>query len=266
MQFISFNDEIIVANHLNFYQVERFRVADACFESMLYINGRIPLLSYHQERLNKTCQLLAYNSYHISLELIQLLLSKNKLNQKKARVRISLVRKAGFNYKPKGLAVHVLIEVSEIDEIFNSVNKLGLFKNFKKPINPLSQVKSANALIYVMALNYAQENSLDDVLIQNECNYWIEASSSNLFFIKNKQLFTSKEDSGCVLGVARIFLINLLGAQCVDITEKCLEEADEIFLSNAVQLIKPVITFRNRTLSTLETIKLMDRTEQKLAF
>ena len=263
MSYISFNGQIIRQDQINFYAVERFRVADACFESMLYRHERIPLLLLHQERLTKTCALLNFQDYQISFAEIERLLFENNLATEMVRVRISLVRKHGANYKPLGKEVQVLIETIKLTEIFKPVNNLGFYNVFKKSSNALACIKSSNALIYVLAKQFAQENKYDEVLIANEQKEWIEASSSNVFVIKNKQIYTAKEDSGCVNGVCKDFLINFLDVQFVELTDLFLEEADELFLSNAVQLIQPVLKLDGKSLGTAKTAELIKNVKQK---
>jgi branched-subunit amino acid aminotransferase/4-amino-4-deoxychorismate lyase len=264
MRFISFNGNIIEANQLNFYTVERFRVADACFESMLYLQGKIPLLTYHQERLRQTCALLGFQEVTINEEHIAQLIQQEKLESPNIRVRFSLIRKEGHNYAPIGEEVQVLIELSPLAALFTTIGNLGLYTESQKSSSPYASIKSANALIYVLAKQYAAKAGLDDVLIANEEKHWIEASSSNVFLIKNNQIFTSKENSHCVLGVSRAFLLNLFEVKCVELTDVMLEEADEIFLSNAVQLIQAVQNFKGRALSSTKTKEMVNLVSEKL--
>jgi len=264
MEFVSLNGQITPKDQLNFYDLERFRVADACFESMLYTHGHIPLLALHQERLTQTCVLLKFADCQISFTEIERLLAENKLTFGMARIRFSVVREKGVNYLPLGSEIQVLIEIFALKEIFKLVNNLGYFSDFEKSRNALSAIKSSNALIYVLAKQYATENHYDEVLIANEQKQWIEASSSNIFVVKNKQLFTAKEDSGCVNGVCKSFLINFLDVKFVELTDFVINGADELFLSNAVKLIQPVSQLDGKTLETNFTKELIERVKLKL--
>lgn len=249
MDFVAFQNNIIPKESLNFYSLERFRYADACFESILYINGKFPLLSYHQERLDTTANLLAFQPYQISAELLSDLLEKNAIEHKSARLRLSLIRKSGHNYCPTGEETQVLIEAMPTNlPTFSSINKLGLFRDFTKAKNKFSSIKSASALGYVMAKKYAAEQALDDVLIANSDGEWIEASSSNIFAIKDGLIYTSANDSACVHGVVRSFILKHFPVTFTSLDLSFLIEADEIFLTNGINLVQKVLKFEGKSL------------------
>ncbi len=265
MDFIGFNSQILDKKLLNFYLVERFRYADAFFESILFTNGKFPLLSYHRERLYEACQAFHFDNYEINVAFLLDLIARNGGLDKTLRIRISLVRADGLNYKPNGSGVNVLIECSGVTSVFQEVETLSTYSEIKKQINPFSIFKTSNALLYVMAKKFALENTWNEVLICNENNHWIESSASNFYIIKNNSIYTSKMDSGCVSGVCRSFITNQFKIYYVDIDDQFLNEADEIFLSNGVNLIQPVFYFDNKQLSTEQTEKIVSKTKKLLA-
>jgi len=264
MHFVLFNGQIIEKKNLSFYDVERFRVADACFESMLWIDGRIPLLDGHQKRLDEVCTYFGFDSHKILLDAINQLAKIEKIKARYGRVRVSVIRSQGKNYTPLGKESNLLVEMEELDVLFSPIQKLGLYSELRKSISPFSRFKHSNALLYVMARQFALKNNFDEVLLFNDNNQIIEASSSNLFFIRGTEIYTPKRNDGGVAGVCQESLINLLGAKEVKVTEQMVQDADEIFLSNAVQLIQPVISFLNRKLDVGHTNKLIAKLKDNL--
>lgn len=264
MHFVLFNGQIIEKKNLSFYDVERFRVADACFESMLWIDGRIPLLDGHQKRLDEVCNYFGFDSHKISLDSINQLAEMEKINTNYGRVRVSVIRSQGKNYTPLGKESNLLVEMEELDGLFSPIQKLGLYSELRKSISPFSRFKHSNALLYVMARQFALKNNFDEVLLFNDNNQIIEASSSNLFFIRGTEIYTPKRNDGGVAGVCQESLINLLGAKEVKVTEQMVQDADEIFLSNAVQLIQPVTSFLSRKLDIGQTNKLIAKLKDNL--
>jgi branched-subunit amino acid aminotransferase/4-amino-4-deoxychorismate lyase len=83
---------------------------------------------------------------------------------------------------------------------------VGIYEAIAKPMNVLSALKSSNALLYVLASNFAKENSFDDVVLLNAAGRVCEATSSNLFVIKDEKIFTPSVTEGCVEGVLRTVL------------------------------------------------------------
>lgn len=264
MNFIGFNNQIIDKKLLNFYLVERFRYADAFFESILFTNGRFPLMKYHRERIYEACQFLHFDNFEVNIAFILDLIARNSALNKTLRIRISIIRAEGNNYKPKGQKINFLIECKEIDALFNSIDTLSTYNEIKKQITPFAAFKTSNALLYVMAKRFALEKTWNDVLICNEQNHWIEATSSNIFFVKNNEIYTSKNESGCVLGVCREFISNHFEVNYVDVDDNFIEEVEEIFLTNGVNLIQPVLYFENKQLETSFTEKIINKTKKLL--
>ena len=105
--------------------------------------------------------------------------------------------------------------------------------------------------VYIQAAVWAQANNLTDALIINDHNRIIEATSSNVFIVKNGALHTPAVDSGCVGGVMRMAVINAAIREGIPIFESEIDVndiifADEVFLTNAVAGISWVGSFRNK--------------------
>jgi branched-chain amino acid aminotransferase len=102
-----------------------------------------------------------------------------------------------------------------------------------------------------MASLFAKKKNLDDCLIQNDRNNIIESSNSNLFIVSNGVLYTPTLDDGCIGGVMRMQIINLALEHKIkvyecNLTPQHLLAADEIFMSNAIQGIQWVSSYRTK--------------------
>ena len=102
-----------------------------------------------------------------------------------------------------------------------------------------------------MASVYADKNNLDDCLMVNSKGNIIESTNSNIFIVSNKVLYTPPVSEGCVGGVTRMNLINLLVKNKVVVYESNLNaqhllSADEILLTNTVSGISWVSSFKNK--------------------
>ena len=117
--------------------------------------------------------------------------------------------------------------------------RLGIYDEIRKPIFALSNLKTGNALCYIMAGEFSHQNGYDDCLLLNENGNIVEAISSNVFLIKNKVLYTPSSSEGCVLGTMRKAVLQLGDGLVMDVKEKALtlqdlRNADEVFLTNAI--------------------------------
>jgi len=233
-----------------------FKYGDAVFET-IRTRGQYPLhFQKHYKRLIKAMLSLSMEIASLPKEdelhddIVKLL--KKKAVFSNSRVRIEVFREGEGLYTPVTNKVNYLIETTELATKNYQLNEKGLlvsvYKSMKKSYSPVSFFKNANALHYVLAaLNKAKDN-VNDCLIINEKDRIIEASSSNLFWIKGNEVFTPAVSTGCVDGVMRSLVLEIikkhthlkvvenLGAQ-----ESDLLNADEIFLTNAIQGIQWVM-------------------------
>ncbi len=116
-----------------------------------------------------------------------------------------------------------------------------------------------------MAGIYSQKNALDDCLLLNNNGNIIEASGSNIFLIKTRQIITPGLESGCVDGVMRKNLIRIAresGFDVVDekfVNQEDLINADEVFLCNAVSGIKWVMAFKEKRYYNNISVQLVEK-------
>jgi branched-chain amino acid aminotransferase len=102
-----------------------------------------------------------------------------------------------------------------------------------------------------MGAFYAKENRLDDCLILNSYGRICDATIANVFWVKDKSVYTPPLSEGAVAGVMRRHLLNILPQKDYRMEEKILEiadlkEADELFLTNATFGIRWVKEFQRR--------------------
>ena len=86
-----------------------------------------------------------------------------------------------------------------------------------------------------------------------------EATSSNVFLYKNNNIYTPSLDEGCVAGVMRKQILRIAEKLNINIFEgmvngSMLQQADELFLTNAVKGIQWVESYKDKQYIN-ETIK-----------
>lgn len=150
------------------------------------------------------------------------------------------------------------IEVEELRETAFYLNEKGLdidlYEELKKQINYLSPFKTKNALIYVMGKLKAKSTGKDELLLMNDKLGIIEGTSTNLFIVSNGVLYTPGLDLGCLGGTMRMQIINLALKHNIKVYEcnispQNLLAADEVFLTNAINGVMWVGSYRSKTYS-----------------
>ena len=225
-----------------------FVYGDLLFESILVLNNQIQHVDKHFERLLKSAAVLKMNlsnSFDIDFfknAILNEINNSNLLNKNSCRVRFVLHRNATGFYLPNSNETAFIIETFELPdnwkEIAGKTKKVGIYSLQTKATGPISNLKTGNALIYVLAKIWAQENGLDDALILNQNENIIEAASANIFWKKNNQIYTVPLAEGCIDGIARQVYMEQMELANNPVIEKIcseieLHQADEIFICNA---------------------------------
>jgi aminodeoxychorismate lyase len=238
-------------------QNRAFRYGDGLFESIRVFNGKMPFYNYHFDRILRGMKALKmnipsyFNPHYIKNEI-----SKTIENQPNSRVRLSVYREDGGFYTPATNNINFLIESSTLPESKYLLNDLGLtigvFTDYKLRQTPTSAFKTSNSLPYVLAGIFAKENSFEDVLMLNTEGAVAEGISSNIFIVKENKLITPSLSMGCVGGIMRQIIFEIAQEQeisCVEsnITVQDVAEADEVFYTNAMQGIRWVENFEDKT-------------------
>ncbi|MDB5140350.1 MAG: pabC [Mucilaginibacter sp.] len=254
--FINFNGEILPAgSKLLSLDNRAFKYGDGLFESMRLMKGQLRFADLHADRLQRGMKALKIDGYSqmdawFLKEKAEELSRRNKI--KHGRLRLTVYRDADGLYTPSQNKMAFCLEVQPLDEPRYFLNSKGLimdmFEELPKPSNYLSNIKTCNSLIYVMAGLYKTQNKLDDVFLLNQNGFLCEASSSNIFILYQNHLYTPALSEGCVEGVMRQVIIDLAKKINIPVTEaqinpEILYEADEVFLTNAIMGIQSVMGF-----------------------
>jgi|JI9StandDraft_2_1071091.scaffolds.fasta_scaffold08985_4 branched-chain amino acid aminotransferase len=235
-------DDTTQAFNLN-HRITRY--GDGFFETILVVDGQPAWAELHYKRLTKSALLLglilpadfSFSSFQSTI--IQL---SEKHVAPYQRIRVVVYRNGSGTYLPTSnyAGVFITSQAHSFDSDCLQLANVGIYEAITKPMNVLSALKSSNALLYVLASNFAKENSFDDVVLLNAAGRVCEATSSNLFVIKDDKIFTPSVTEGCVEGVLRTVLLNHFKMEETQITVEQLATADSVFLSNTIQGVRAV--------------------------
>jgi branched-chain amino acid aminotransferase len=225
-----------------------FRYGDGLFESMVAFDRVVPLLPYHYERLQRSCEILLmklppYFSFDWLKDVVSILLYRN--GYKNARIRIQVSRGGEGFYLPASNEVDLLITCTEItNEIFEWRSLKADFSPYRVDMGVLSNLKTTSKIQYVMSALHARKVGAQECFLFNVKGTLAEAISSNVFLISGDTIVTPALTNGGVNGVMRRYLISQLEKSYrivqADVLMKDIDEADEIFLTNAVRGVQSV--------------------------
>lgn len=251
MNFVSHNGQIAASSAPLLVAGNRgFKWGDGIFETMRMRTSSIPLWDLHFRRLShglSFLQMFTPPDFEESLRT-----AVENLNHKNGLPPASRVRLALFRQEDNGAGF--VMEQSLLDDNSYTWNekgwKLSLCEAVQKSADALSMLKSANYLPYLVARRHAEAMGSDEAFILNSSGHLVDGSRTNIFLVKNGGIVTPPLSSGPVDGVMRRYLISRLPEQADQeraLRVRDLEEADEIFLTNAVEGVRWVEHFGART-------------------
>jgi branched-chain amino acid aminotransferase len=128
---------------------------------------------------------------------------------------------------------------------------IGIFPQGRKAMDDYANLKSNNYLIYLMGAAWAKEGGLNECVILNAAGRVADASISNIFCVAGGKIHTPPLSEGGVAGVLRRFLLERLEGWGWPVAETPLEPGDledakEVFLTNAIRGIRWVKRFGER--------------------
>ncbi len=257
-KYLNYNGEIILADSPFLAADNRaFLYGDGLFETLRVIDGELLFFHQHYTRLTEGMKTLKMSiPDHFTPEYLKAqcdkALSENDLSEG-ARVRVTVYRDAGGFYLPDSNKIGFTIVCKPLEQNAYQLNEFGLsldvYDELKKPINKLSNFKTLNTQLFVLASLDAKAKGLSDALILNDKHNVIETASSNIFLVSNGVLYTPSLEEGCLGGVMRMQVINLalenkLKVYECSLTPTRLLSADEIFITNTAKGIQWVGTYR----------------------
>jgi branched-chain amino acid aminotransferase len=240
-----------------------FLYGDSVFESIRIVNNKIIFWEDHYMRLMSSMRIIRIEipqSYTPDFFKVQITNTFSKVNSSfTGRVRLTIFRDGGGYYAPELSSPSFIVNCSVIDSeefyLKDSEFKVDLFKDYYIQNDLLSNLKTNNKLINVLAGIYANENNLDNCILLNNKKNVTEFLNGNLFIVRENKIITPDLDSGCLKGIMRkkiieyVKLIPEFSIEETVISPFDLLSANEIWLTNSISGIITVTNYRNKSFS-----------------
>ncbi|MBL7158507.1 MAG: aminotransferase class IV [Candidatus Omnitrophica bacterium] len=253
------NGKLVPLNKAKISVLDRgFLYGDGAFETMRAREGEIFKLEKHIERLYRA---LGELSIRIPAKkkkirnIIYSLLKKNKLKNAYIKVIVTRGETSGLLGLSKKMRPTLAIYVLPYKPLPSIVYKKGIKACIaKNALNERSKIAGKKTLNYLSNILYraaAKKKGFDDCVLLDSRGFVSEGTSSNIFVIKKGKLYTPGLKSGCLPGTTRQEVARLADKYFekkvieTNIAVKMLYTADEIFFTNSLAEIIPVIKIDN---------------------
>lgn len=256
------NGSIVEGNVLEVSSDNRgLNYGDGVFETMKFSNNRINFWEDHYFRFMSSMRILrmeipmSFSPEFLESE-VRSIISANDFKNAPVRVKILATRKSGGTYTPDTNEIDYLITVKVIEGDRFSLNEEGLeidlFKDYYLQKSMLSNLKLSSSVLYTLASVFRKENKLDECLLINDDKSLAEAISSNVFLVKDKTVITPALSTGCLKGIIRKQVLEILPKMGFEVIEKenispfDLQKVDEVFLTNSLNGIRWIKKYRKK--------------------
>lgn len=251
---------------------------DSVFETIRVINSKVMFWEDHYFRLMASMRIMrmeipASFSPEFLEERMLDLIKANDLQDKPARLKLSVYRKQGGFYNPQTRDIEYFMNVLPINDPYYLLKEnnyeIELFKDHFITSGLLSTIKTNNRAVNVLGSIFASENDYDNCLLLNEKKNVVEALNGNLFLVKDKNIKTPPLADGALNGITRKKLVEIIGKLPEFAVEEAsvspfeLQKADELFITNVVLGIQPVTKYRKKEFANEVSKKLLSKLNTK---
>ena len=255
---INFNGELLFKESTTLSIDNRgLKYGDSIFETLKVTNNKVIFWEDHYFRLMASMRMLRMKiPMEFTLEYLEeeiLRLIKVKDSSPSYRVRFTVFRKDGGYYTPKTNEIEYVIEATSLDYQTKLTYKIDVFKDFYNYSGLLSTIKTNNRMVNTLASIFAKENDLDNCILINENKGVVEVTNGNIFIIKDNIVKTPALTEGCIKGIVRKKVIEILQKNDQFTIEETsispfeVQKADEVFITNAIIGIQPVTQYKKKT-------------------
>lgn len=220
------------------------------FETMRAYNQKIVYLDEHLKRMRRSSKILKIKMPSASIGLKRLIKEEvGASGERDAYVKVIL--------SASGQGADISLIVKKYKPLpaqkYRKGFRAGVSRLRQDEHSLLARLKTTHRFLYENSFRAAKKRGLDEALILNAHGYLTEASRSNIFFVKDRKIFTPALACGCLEGITRRAIFDLARKQDFKVytgnfTLADLYTADEAFLTNSLIGIMPLTMLGGRSI------------------
>ncbi|WP_348669327.1 aminotransferase class IV [uncultured Polaribacter sp.] len=258
---INFNGKLLSKEQVQLTSDNRgFKYGDGIFETIKILNNKVIFWEDHYFRLMASMRMLRMKiPMEFTLEFLEEEIMRTVRSIEETgpfRVRLNAFRKDGGLYTPETNEISFLIEASAVQYNTKESYEIDVFKDFYNYSGLLSTIKTNNRMLNTLASIFADENDLDNCVLVNERKGVVEVANGNIFIIKGAVIKTPALTEGCIKGIVRSKVIEIITKNKDFTIEETvispfeIQKADEVFITNAIMGIQVVTKYKKKSFNT----------------
>ena len=223
-----------------------FTVADGVFETLLVTEGKVFALDRHLARLAKSASGLGISmpdGAAITNGVSHVLAKNSKVDF--GRLRITVTSGAGPLGSDRTSVTPTLVISLAEQAAWPASTKVLLVPWTRNENSPLAGLKTTSYAENVYALDAAKSHGFSEAVFCDTSGRLCEGTGSNIFLVRDEQIFTPSEASGLLRGITRDLVIEWANESGFVVSERDVDpselwDADEVFITSSTRDIHPV--------------------------
>lgn len=191
------------------------------FETIL-VKEKAIFLDEHIERLNKSINALSLGKA-INKDDVISFINENNIKNKALKI---VVTEKNLVYSTR--------DIKYKDEDYINGFKVRISKVLRNSTSRVVAFKTLNYLENIIEYELCQSSGFNEAIFFNELGNLCEGCTSNIFIVKNKNIYTPPVKDGLLPGVVRNWVIKNFQVKEARITKEELLNSDEVFLTNSL--------------------------------
>lgn len=267
---ILLNEELIKADEVNIHMEDRgYQFGDGVYEVIRVYDGDCFEMDAHLERLvqsaDKIRMSLAYPISDLKQNLIALV-EKNSLTNGTIYIQVTRGVAPRTHHFPTDVSSVLVAYVQDLDRPSHKTNN-GAIAILAEDIRwKRCDIKSLNLLGSVLSKQEAKERGCEEAILHRG-GIITEGSSTNVFLIKDRVIYTHPADHYILNGITRKKVMQIAQDYAIQLKEqpfttKELLQADEIFMTSTTLEITPIIQIDDKQIGNGEPESITRRIQQ----
>lgn len=213
-------------------------LGDGLFETLLAVDGSVPHLSAHLDRMAAGCEVL---NLPFEGDEAGRLVREAAPAEGRFAIRVTLTAGSGGRGLDRPAAPIVrLFATAAKSEPVTTPASLIVASVRRNEGSPVSRLKTLSYLDNVLARAQARAAGADEAVLLNNRGEIACAGAANLFWVEGGRLFTPRLDCGVLAGITRARLMTLEAVEEVAAGVEALGRAEAVFLTNSLIGVRPV--------------------------
>lgn len=221
---------------------------DGCFETMKVLGGVPFALTRHLRRLRRSCDGLGLTAPDDDLVRTACKEALAAAGPGAGRVRITVTAGRAPLGSLRGEVAPTLAVLTGPPAEWEATTAVAVCPWVRNERSAVAGLKTTSYAENVVALAWAQQRGCSEALFANTRGELCEGSGTNVFVVAGGRLATPPLDAGCLAGVTRELLLEVVDADERPIPVEELEVVDEVFLTSSTRDVQPVHSLDGRAL------------------